>query len=123
MTALDDIRADIVRRHTEWLDKERFGKGQLAMIEAELEAHDRAVAAMQPVAAPEKRERAERRDIGAIVLAALTDAPQTMKQIAEKTGVPPSRVTPVLERLNAADKARGSSLGWYTAANARGETP
>jgi hypothetical protein len=90
----------IEARHREWSDKERFAKGQLAMVEAELEAHDRAVAAMPAVAnGAAKPGRAPRRDIAALVREALTDTPQTVAQIAEKVGVAPSRVLPALERL------------------------
>jgi len=99
---LDEIRAAIMARHVEWEDKERFAKGQLAMIEAELEAHDRAVAAMPAVENGEvKAARAPRRDIPALVREALTAEPQTVAQIAEKAGVAPSRALPALKKIGA----------------------
>jgi hypothetical protein len=99
---LDEIRAGILARHTEWEDKARFASGQLAMIEAELLAHDRAVTAMPEAAnGNAKPGRAARRDIAALVRAALTDEPQTVAQIAEKTAVVPGRVVVALKRIGA----------------------
>jgi hypothetical protein len=103
MTALDDIRDSIVTR-MECL------RGQIAMAEAELEAHDRAVAAM-PVPNGSASARAPRRDIAALVREALTDEPQTVAQIAEKTGCFPSRVLPALKRLGA-DARVDASQRW-----------
>jgi hypothetical protein len=109
---LNEIRLSIEARHREWSDKERFAKGQLAMVEAELEAHDRAVAAMPAVAnGAAKPGRAPRRDIAALVREALTSEPQTVAQIAEKVGVPPSRALPALKKVGTfvADSQRWSA--------------
>jgi hypothetical protein len=94
---LDEIRADIMTRLDLARRADAVAVQNIAMAEAELEAHDRAVAAMGNGA--EKPARAPRRDIGALVREALTHQPQTVAQIAEKVGVPPSRALLGLKRL------------------------
>jgi hypothetical protein len=105
MTSLDDIRASILHHRDQALRELERSQRTVDCMVAELEAHDRAVAAMGSGAA--KPARAPRRDIGALVREALTDQPQTLAQIAEKVGVPPSRALPALEKIAGARTSAG----------------
>jgi hypothetical protein len=113
---LDEIRADLEAQRAEWADKAHVARHNFDIAEAKLAAHDRAVAAMpMPVMgdgqAAWMRKRAPRRDIAALVREALTAEPQTVAQIAEKVGVPPSRALPALKKVGTfvADSQRWSA--------------
>ena len=121
---LDQIRAEIVAR----LDRERDAVGacdaasldahrRLDLASAELAAHDRAVALFAPPPTPEP---AKRRDIAALVREALTDDWQTIAQIAEKTGLPPSRLLRVLDRRRANAERDAGGGQWRTRVRAGG---
>jgi len=106
MQTLDDIRAEIVVRRDRWATESRVADQNHALAIAELEAHDRAVAAMLPNGAAQPAPaRKERRDIAALVLAALTDQPQTADLIAHAIGVQTGRVEAALDRLAARHEA------------------
>jgi hypothetical protein len=117
MTALDDIRAEIVNREQAMHDRRILAEAALAealrnirVAETELMAHDRAVSLFG--AREEAPKRAPRRDLAALVLAALTDEWQTVSQLT--AAIPfttPSRVQKVLKRLNPAKATVGSSDG------------
>ena len=97
---LDEIRNDLLRRIEVAQREADNARIILATNAAELAAHDRAVAAMQ-LDTPQhhmQATRAPRRDIAALVREALTVEPQTVKQVAEKTGIAPSRVEPALQK-------------------------
>jgi hypothetical protein len=97
---LDQIRDDILTRRDAAQDRIDSALAERNIAVSELVAHDRAVAAMGNGAAANPA-RAPRRDIGALVREALTDQPQAVAQIAEKVGVPPSRVEPALAKVGA----------------------
>jgi hypothetical protein len=107
MSALDDIRAEIVARRDQALRMIELAKAGLADADLELLAHDRAVALFD---APPKPERAKRRDIAELVLAALTDEWQTIAQLAKATGCAPSRVEPALKRIKHDGMMDGKTL-------------
>ncbi len=114
MSKLDDIRAEIVRRRDGAMITSRTADQEVALANAELEAHDRAVA-LFPFDLPQEEERparAPRRDIGKLVTDALTDEPQHISKIATAIGVAPSRVRHVLER---SAHARAGFGGWVRA--------
>lgn len=100
---LDDIRREIANRYERAVIDSRVADQQMALAKAELEAHDRAVAAMPPAfdlsIKSVRSPRAPRRDIAALVREALTAEPQTVAQVAEKVGVAPSRALPALNKV------------------------
>ena len=109
MSKLDDIRAEIVSRRDKAHEASRFAQQDVVLANAELEAHDRAVALF---AAPEEKPaRAARRDIDKLVVDALTDEPQSAGKIAAAIEVAPSRVLHTLERTAHARRAEESD-GW-----------
>jgi len=112
MQTLDDIRAEIVKRCDRWATESRVADHNHALAIIELEAHDRAVAAMPNGAAHPAPARKERRAIAALVLAALTHEPQTTVQIAHAIGVQPSRVETALAKLGPKAKADEFASGW-----------
>ncbi len=113
---LDEIRAAIMARVALAEIDSRVADQEMALAKAELEAHDRAVAAMPALNGAAKPERAKRRDIAALVRDALTAEPQTVKRVAERAGVPPSRVRPALLRLLKEDDAFQTTEGSWTIA-------
>ena len=102
MSTLDDIRADIVKRRDEAQAEIDSFMRIRDMADAALAAHDRAVATMDN-GAEAAMERAERRDIAALVYDDLKlDEPRAVSQIAESIKVAPSRVAHVLKGALAA---------------------
>jgi hypothetical protein len=104
MTALDDIRAEIMVSLVYARGRVDAAKVELELClravvkyEAELEAHDRAVAAMNGAPA--------RRNIAELVLAQLTDEPQTVEALAEASNARPHQVKEAVKRLSADGKA------------------
>jgi hypothetical protein len=104
--SLNDIRKEIERQRDRAMYEVKRAQNEVDCMVAALEAHDRAVAAMNGAAQPAPA-RKERRDIAALVLDALTDQPQTAAQIAHAIGVQPSRVTAALIRVG-----QPTSNGW-----------
>ena len=106
---LDQIREDIVARRDRaqrLIDRE---VGERDQAEAELIAHDRAVALFVQPGPP------ARRNIAALVLARLTGEPQTVEQLAKAIGVGPRQVGKALVRLSRAGQAACEApwgLGW-----------
>jgi hypothetical protein len=122
MTTLDEIRTEIIARIARAANESRIADQNHALARAELEAHDRAVS--QFAAREEAPKRAPRRDIAALVLAALTDEWQTVSQLT--AAIPfttPSRVQEVLKRLDPAKATVGSSDGLGRALRVRRTTP
>jgi hypothetical protein len=108
MTTLDDVRAEIVARRKRMQQIIQDATSDRDCADAELAAHDRAVALCGDgmVSRP---ARAPRRHIGAMVYNALTDEPQSIEAIGKKIGAPPSVVKITLRRLAVADGKCGSS--------------
>lgn len=104
---LDDIRADIVARRDKAMRIIEREQRCMDCAVAELEAHDRAVALFRP----EPAEPVSRRDISALVLARLTDQPQTAEQLAKAIGAKPRQVTKALQRLYP-ERADDEADGW-----------
>lgn len=101
MTELDAIRAEIEKRWDMWIVQARAAEQNAALAHAELEAHDRAVAAMNGATEPARKER---RDIAALVLDALTGQPQTPEEIAAAIDARPGQVRAALDRLQDRNK-------------------
>ncbi len=91
--ALDDIRTEIMGRLERYRRDDAIAVNNIALAEAELEAHDRAVAAMNGTGG--------RRNIAAMVLEKLTSEPQTVEKLAEAIGARPHQVSEALVRLGA----------------------
>lgn len=116
MNTLDKIRAEIVARFEAANLDCRNAAIARDIAAAELALLDRVDAPSAP-AAPEP---AKRRDIAALVREALTDDWQTIAQIAEKTGLPPSRLLRVLDRRRANAERDAGGGQWRTRVRAGG---
>lgn len=98
MTELDKIRAEIADRRDRWENESRVANHRHALAAAELEAHDRAVAAMStapPAPAAETRNSIQRPVMALFILS--TDA-RTADSIIEETGLPEGAVRKFLAR-------------------------
>lgn len=115
--SLDDIRKEIEIRRDRWAVESRIADQNHALAIAELQAFDRAVAAMERAdrTLDGTPARKERRDIAALVLAALTDEPQTVVQIAHAIGVQPSRVLTALAQRGYGKARQDAGDGWVRA--------
>lgn len=98
MSALDSLRDQILARRADAHHRWQIAEQDVAIASAELDAHDRAVSLFAPQTAPPKK-RAARRDFAELVLAALTDEPQSIGQLAAKTEIVPRRVLRALQQL------------------------
>ena len=93
MTALDELRAELLARIEKHGDAARFHQGELAAAEAALAAHDAAVEAMRGDCRLEENGQAHRtvrRNIPDEVLNRLNSIPQTIEALVE--AIPGTRV-------------------------------
>ena len=114
MTALEDVRTEIVSRRDEMAERAETAREALAaacygvdLAEAELVAHDRAAALFTTPPEPPRR-----RNIADLVLERLSDEPATVEQLAEAIGAHLGHVSMALVRLGPATAVYDHPAGW-----------
>ncbi len=113
MTELDKIRAEIVKRRDAWAIESRVVDQNHALAVAELEAHDRAVAAM---GAPPADSTPTRNSVKGPVMALFRPGhygTQSMDGIVRETGLPELSVHKFLARAVKAKMLQRAPNGEY----------